>query len=256
VFRDVLAEATLGEELAWRTLYRHLAPGVTGFLGAVGGRNGAEAGVGRLFARLGGTLRSFRGGERQLRGVVYSIAHEEAREPSSGPAIPTHVGPSGSTQLAPGELRIRRVVDMLARDEREALLLCVLGELSVEEAARILEAPSGAVTELVRRSLVAIAKQISSGAIEASLIREIAELAGVEVERLAAGRGEDNAELDYLRVFMIGLKSACLEIPSEDAESHHVWMAVVAARSTTAPVTEPRKAPHRSLIRLVRGSRY
>jgi RNA polymerase sigma-70 factor (ECF subfamily) len=241
VFREVLAEAIRGDELAWRALYRDLAPSVIGFLGAVGGRNGAEAGVGRVFARLGRILHSFRGGERDLRRVVFSIAHGEAREQSSRLDASAHLRPSISIQLAPGEFRVRRVVDMVARDEREALLLCALGELSVEEAARILEAPSGAVADLVRRSLMAVAIEISSGAIAASVTRAIAGLSRDEVEQLVAGRGEGRAELDELRLFLISLKSAFFEIPSQDAESRHVGMAVSAARSIAAPATDPRK---------------
>ncbi|MGH2818522.1 MAG: RNA polymerase sigma factor [Actinomycetota bacterium] len=239
-FREVLAEATRGEELAWRALYRDLAPAVIGYLAAVGRADGAEAVAGRLFAGLGGILHSFRGGERDLRRIAFSIAHGEAREQSSRLDPPAH-GLLGSIQLAPGEFRVRRVVDTLASDGREALLLCVLGELSVEEAARILEEPTGAVDELMRRSLVAIAGEISSGAIAASVIEALAELSSGEVEQLIAGRGEGKAELDELRVFLISLKSAFFEVPSEDAESRHVEMAVFAARSTTTPATDPRK---------------
>jgi DNA-directed RNA polymerase specialized sigma24 family protein len=236
-FREVLAEAIRGEDLAWRALYRDLAPAVIGYLGAVGGPDGAEAGVGRLFARLGGILHSFRGGERDFRRVVFSLAHGEARELSSRLGSSAHAGLSGSIQLAPGEFRVRRVVDALASDGREALLLCVLGELSVEEAARILEEPTGAVDEVIRRTLVAIAGEISSGAIAASVIEALSELSRGEVEQLIVGRGEGKAELDELRVFLISLKSAYFEIPSEDAESRHVGMAVFAARST------PRRQP-------------
>jgi DNA-directed RNA polymerase specialized sigma24 family protein len=240
-FREVLAEATRGEELAWRALYRDLAPAVIGYLAAVGRADGAEAGVGRLFAGLGGILHSFRGGERDLRRIAFSIAHGEAREQSSRLDPPAHVGLLGSIQLTPGEFRVRRVVDTLATEGREALLLCVLGELSVEEAARILEEPTGAVDELMRRSLVAIAGEISSGAIAASVIEALAELSRGEVEQLIAGRGEGKTELDELRVFLISLKSAFFEVPSEDAESRHVGMAVFAARSTTTPANHPRK---------------
>jgi DNA-directed RNA polymerase specialized sigma24 family protein len=240
-FRDMVADATRGEEPAWRALYRDLAPAVVGYLGAVGGPDGAVTGVGRLFTRLGGILHSFKGGERDLRRVVFSIAHGEVRERSSRLGPRAHPGPLGSIQLAPGELRVRQVVDTLPRDEREALLLCVLGELSVEEAARILEAPAGAVADLVRRSLVAIAGEISSAASEASMTKTLATLSRDEVEQLIAGRGEGKAHLDELRVFLISLKFAFFAVPSEDAESRHVRMAVSAARSTTAPATRRRR---------------
>jgi hypothetical protein len=238
-FREVVAEAARGEELAWRALHRDLAPPVIGFLGAVGRGNGAEPGV--LFARLGALLPSFRGGERELRGVVFSMARAQAGEGSSGLAVLSRLRPSGSNRPAPGELRVRRVVDLIERDEREALLLCTLGQLSVEEVARIVEAPAGAVEDLVKRSLVAIAGEISSGTLAGFAKRTIAGLSRDELEQLVAGRGEGRAELDELRAFLASLKSAFFEIPSRDAESRHVGMAVSAARSATARATDPRR---------------
>lgn len=238
VFREVLAGAARGEELAWRVLYLDLAPAVIGFLGAVGEGTGAEAGVGRLFEQLGGVVHSFRGGERELRRVVFSIAHAEAKQRSSRPTpIGRHVAPSGSNHLAPGEFRVRRLVAMLERDEREMLLLCILGQLSLEEVARIVEAPVGEVEDLVRRSLVAIAGEISSDARAGSVARAISRLARDEFENLVAGRGEGRAELDELRVFLISVRSAFFEIPSQDSESRHVDMAVSAARLVAAPAT-------------------
>jgi hypothetical protein len=238
-FREVVAEAARGEELAWRALHRDLAPAVIGFLGAVDRGNDAEAGV--LFARLGALLPSFRGGERELRGVAFSMAHAQASEGPSGLAVLSHLRPSGSKQLAPGELRIRRVVDMIERREREALLLCTLGQLSVEEVARIVEVPAVAMEDLVKCSLVAIAGEISSRTLAGFARRTIAGLSRDDLEQLVAGRGEGRAELDELRAFLTSLKAAFFEIPSRDAESRHVGMAVFAARSVTARATDPRK---------------
>ena len=231
-FKEVLAGAGRGKEAAWRALYRDLGPAVIGYLGAAGAGSGTEAGVDRLFVRLGELLPLFRGGERELRRLAFSIAHAEARERWSlvGPApresSPFHL-------LAPGELKVRRVVDLLERDERDALLLCVLGQLSVEETARILERPSDEVADLLRQSLAAIAREVPA-------IRTVRHLSRDEVEQMVAGRGEGKTELDGIRVFLISLKSAYFEMPSEDVESRHVGMAVSAARSMTVPESDPR----------------
>jgi hypothetical protein len=60
------------------------------------------------------------------------MAHAQASEGPSGLAVLSRLRPSGTNRLAPGELRVRRVVDMIEREEREALLLCTLGQLSVQ----------------------------------------------------------------------------------------------------------------------------
>jgi DNA-directed RNA polymerase specialized sigma24 family protein len=239
-FREVLAGAGRGEEAAWRVLYRDLGPAVIGYLGAAGAGSGTdEAGVDRLFVRLGELLPSFRGGERELRRLTFSIAHAEARERWSlvGPApresSPFHL-------LAPGELKVRLIVDLLERDERDALLLCVLGQLSVEETARILETPSDEVADLLRQSLAAIAREVASGTMAVPAIRMVSHLSRDEIEQVVAGRGEGKTELDGIRVFLISLKSAYFEMPSQDVESRHVGMAVSAARSMTVPESDPR----------------
>jgi Sigma-70, region 4 len=169
------------------------------------------------------------------------MAHAQASEGPSGLAVLSRLRPSGTNRLAPGELRVRRVVDMIEREEREALLLCTLGQLSVQEVARIVEAPVGAVEDLVKRSLVAIAGEISSGTLAGFAKRTIAGCPVEELEQLVAGRGEGKAELEELRAFLASLKSAFFEIPSRDAESRHVGMAVSAALSMTARATDPRR---------------
>jgi DNA-directed RNA polymerase specialized sigma24 family protein len=238
-FREVLAGAGRGEEAAWRVLYRDLGPAVIGYLGAAGAGSGTEAGVDRLFVRLGELLPSFRGGERELRRLTFSIAHAEARERWSlvGPApresSPFHL-------LAPGELKVRLVVELLEHDERDALLLCVLGQLSVEETVRILETPSDEVADLLRQSLAAIAREVTSGTMSVPAIRMVRHLSRDEIEQVVAGRGEGKTELDGIRVFLISLKSAYFEMPSQDVESRHVGMAVSAARSMTVPEADPR----------------
>ena len=239
VFREILAGAARGEESAWRAIYRDLGPAVAGYLGAAGADTSAQAGVDRIFVRLGELMPSFRGGERELRRLAFSMARVEARDRLSLVA-PPHPDPSTSFQFAPGELRVRRVVDLLERDERDALLLCVLGQLSVKETGRILEAASDEVVGMLRRSLVAIAVEVSPGISSAPAMRMVRDLSEDEIEQLVAGRGEGMTELDGIRVFLISLKSAYFEMPSEDVESRHVAMAVSAARSMAVPESDLR----------------
>ena len=238
-FRDILAGAARGEEAAWRALYRDLGPAVAGYLSAAGVDTGAQVAVDRIFVRLGELLTSFRGGERELRRLAFSMAHAEGRERRSLVDL-AYSDPSTSYQFAPGELRVRRLVNLLERDERDALLLCVLGQLSVQQTARILEAPSDEVVGLLRRSLVAIAVEVAPGTSSTPAIRMVRSLSRDEVEQVVAGRPAGKTELDGIRVFLISLKSAFFEMPSQDVESRHVGMAVSAARSMAAPESDLR----------------
>jgi RNA polymerase sigma-70 factor (ECF subfamily) len=63
----------------------------------------------------------------------------------------------------PGGERVRRILGQLAPDQRTVLLLRVLGELTVEEVARIVGKSTGPVKALQRRGLRAAARRRRAG---------------------------------------------------------------------------------------------
>jgi RNA polymerase sigma-70 factor (ECF subfamily) len=56
---------------------------------------------------------------------------------------------------------VRRIIDRLAPEQRDVLLLRVLGDLTVEEVARAVGKSPGAVKALQRRGLSAIKRTLA-----------------------------------------------------------------------------------------------
>ena len=61
--------------------------------------------------------------------------------------------------------RVRHVLDRLTPDQRDVLLLRVLGGLTIDEIAFVLGRRSGAVKMLQARGLAAIRREIERGAV-------------------------------------------------------------------------------------------
>jgi RNA polymerase sigma-70 factor (ECF subfamily) len=120
-------------------------------------------------------LPRFTGGERELRAWVFTIAHhrllDDARsrrrrpvEPA-GAAVGSDVaGPAADEQAleAVASQRVRQVLGRLAGDQQAVLLLRILGDLTVEEVARVLGKRVGAVKALQRRGLAAARRELES----------------------------------------------------------------------------------------------
>ena len=60
--------------------------------------------------------------------------------------------------------RIRRLVEGLTGPQREVLMLRIIGGLTLNEAARVLGKPAGAVKALQRRGLAAVKRAMSVAA--------------------------------------------------------------------------------------------
>jgi RNA polymerase sigma-70 factor, ECF subfamily len=181
-FPEVLAAARLGAEWAWRALHRELAPAIVGYLRG----RGAEAPedlAAEVFLRLLVKIRDlprFEGGEAELRSFAFTIAHHRlvderrsrGRRPE-GPACTTELvaeGPRGDAEAEAVEsLRIReirRLIEGLSPDQREVLLLRILGGLNAEEVAAATGRGAWAVRALQRRGILALRKKISVQAVQ------------------------------------------------------------------------------------------
>ncbi|HEX2026160.1 MAG TPA: sigma-70 family RNA polymerase sigma factor, partial [Actinomycetota bacterium] len=118
-------------------------------------------------------LSRFGGDERGFRSWVFGICHrrliDERRRlarPREEPVPPSDLPerPGGDVEeeavARVGTTWARDAVARLTRDQRDVLLLRVLGDLSVEEVARIVGKSRGAVKSLQRRALLALARQV------------------------------------------------------------------------------------------------
>jgi RNA polymerase sigma factor (sigma-70 family) len=173
-FRALLEAAREGSEPAWGTIYRGYAPAVLGYL-RVNRAPEPDDTLSEVFLQVARDIERFDGDERAFRAWVFTIAHHrmvDARrhsarrpvEPVPEPPEPDtlHVDDAADEALARiGAEEVHRVLGALSPDQRAVLLLRVLGELTVDEAAQALGKRSGAVKALQRRGLAAIRRELA-----------------------------------------------------------------------------------------------
>jgi RNA polymerase sigma-70 factor, ECF subfamily len=172
-FGALLAGARDGRDDAWATLYEELGPAVLGYLRANRGLEPEDT-LSEVFLQVARDLPRFEGDERQFRAWVFTIAHHrliDARRSSARrPADPVAEPPEPQSSWEPdaaehalaqiGADEVHRVLGTLTDDQRAVLLLRVLGELSVEDAARVLGKRPGAIKALQRRGLAAVRREL------------------------------------------------------------------------------------------------
>ncbi len=164
-FEDVLRAAQAGAEWAWTRLYNDLSPQVLGYLRTRGGREPEDL-LGEVWVQVARNLGTFRGDERDLRAWVFTVAHhrvvDERRYRSRRPAdpvaeVPEPQGPPEDVEeRALGAVRaeqIRRLLEQLTPDQRDVLLLRILGGMTMPEVAKAIGKGTGAVKQLQRRGL-------------------------------------------------------------------------------------------------------
>lgn len=181
-FDRVLMAARSGGDWAWRDLYRSLAPAVARYLRARGVPD-AEDVVGETFVRVVRTIGSFDGPEPAFRAWVFRIARnlaiDEARKRSHRreDPLPTeglHAVGAGRAALGDVEREalellershVEATLDLLTPDQRDVLLLRILGGFTIHEVAAILGRREGSVKMLQSRGLAAIERKIAQGAV-------------------------------------------------------------------------------------------
>jgi len=173
-FDGLLAAARTGAGWAWDELYRGLSPGVLGYLRARGAHEPEDV-LGEVFLQVVRDLPRFAGDERELRSWVFTIAHhrllDDARsrrrrpvEPAGAQVGADMAGPSADEQALEtvAAQRVRHVLARLSGDQQAVLLLRIVGDLTVEEVARVLGKRVGAVKALQRRGLAAARRELES----------------------------------------------------------------------------------------------
>jgi RNA polymerase sigma factor (sigma-70 family) len=168
-FAAVLAAAQARAPWALEELYRDLAPAVTSYLRLHGAADPDDLASETFVSVLTG-LGSFTGEEPDLRAWVFTIAHRRlvdewrraARRPrrsdAGEEALAGRVGGNveHEAMAALGTERVHEVCAGLPPDQRAVVLLRVLGDLTVEEVARVLGRSPAAVKALQRRGLLAL----------------------------------------------------------------------------------------------------
>lgn len=164
VHPDALDAARAGAGWAFERVYQALAPAVLGYLRAQGAAD-PEAALQDVFLRAFRRIAGFEGTSAQLRSWVFTIAHNlvvderrfAGRRPDPVPLdvhTSTPVGDAEDDALdRVGADRVRAILDTLPPDQRDVLLLRLLGDLSGAQIAAALGRSEGAVKALQRRGL-------------------------------------------------------------------------------------------------------
>lgn len=173
-FDAVLCRARAGEATSFQRLYDDLAPPVAAYLRGRGVRD-VEDVTSEVFLAVFTGLGRFTGGQPEFRSWVFTIAHRRivdqwrsnGRTPESvawedrkDPRSAASAEEDALVQL--GEDRVRRLLDGLSEDQRDVLLLRILGDLTVDQVAEALGKRSGAVKALQRRALASLRRALES----------------------------------------------------------------------------------------------
>ena len=168
-FDSVLAAARTGAGWAAARLWHALAPRVAGYLRVQGAAEPDDL-TSEVFIAVFRGIGAFSGTEAQFRSWVFTIAHhrlvDERRRAGARPQRFAPVEAADQAAAAPsaehealrrlGDDRVRQVCERLAPDQRDVLVLRLLGDLTVEEVASVVGKSPGAVKALQRRGFAAL----------------------------------------------------------------------------------------------------
>jgi RNA polymerase sigma factor (sigma-70 family) len=173
-FRFVLDAAKSGEDDAIEHLYRGFAPLVRGYLLSNQVRDADDV-TSDVFVSMLTSLPTFEGDERSFRSWLLTIAHhrmvDAVRRSQRRPEVP--IDPQARSDLTDEVLDgqqsaldrlesggILAAIDDLTPDQRAALMLRVLADLSVPEIARVLQKPESAVKALLHRGFASLRRNL------------------------------------------------------------------------------------------------
>lgn len=173
-FDEVLDTARAGGEHAWAELYHDLAPVVLGYLRGQGIPDPEDV-LSEVFLQLVRDLHRFDGDEAQFRSWVFTVAHHRlidarrkiSRRPPTDATPTEELDPHLPTVEAEDEAvdrmttaEITGLLDHLSGDQREVLLLRLVGGLTQAEVAEVLGKRVGAIKQLQRRALRTLEKHV------------------------------------------------------------------------------------------------
>ena len=181
-FESALGAARGGADWAWREIYEALAPLVLGYLRGRGAADPEDL-TGEVFAQVVRDLGDFEGDRRAFRAWLLTIARnrlfDERRRQARRPEQP-HPDPGSATEAdAPvatdaaddalariGLERVTRMLAGLSGDQRDVILLRIVGDLSLDEVARVMGKRRGAIKQLQRRGLAALRRRLEQERVE------------------------------------------------------------------------------------------
>lgn len=173
VFDEVLAAAQAGAEWGWERLFASIAGPLRGYLRAHGADDPDEL-TGEVLLQLVRGIHRFEGDEAGFRSWVFLVAHhrlvDERRragraERGRQRLDPPEHGAGADVEALDGSVPEvwRERLARLSEDQRDVLLLRVVGGLSADEVGAILGKSAGAVRVLQHRALVRLRAELEAG---------------------------------------------------------------------------------------------
>ena len=168
----IVARAQRGSPAAFAELYERLAGPVAGYLRLRGVRE-IEDVTSDVFLSVFSGIAGFHGDGEHFRSWVFTIAHRRsvdhwrraARAPQTEPLEPTDDGgasPSAETLALDNvaEREALALLNTLSADQREVLLLRIIGDLTVDQVAEVIGKSPGAVKALQHRGLARLRRLV------------------------------------------------------------------------------------------------
>jgi RNA polymerase sigma-70 factor (ECF subfamily) len=174
-FEAVLLAAQNGAGWAWTALWVEYAPPVAAFLRARGSREPDDL-TSEVFLAVFDQLGHFAGGESEFRSFIFSIAYrrlvDELRRrtrrgqhaewtPRTDPRLSASAEEDALLNL--GHSATLALLDGLPADQRDVMVLRIVGDLTVEQVAVVVGKRPGAVKALQRRALERLRKKLTGG---------------------------------------------------------------------------------------------
>jgi RNA polymerase sigma-70 factor (ECF subfamily) len=172
-FEFVLADAQRGAPRALERVFTALSPVVVGYLRAQGAHEPEDL-TSEVFVAVLRNIGRFAGDEAGFRSWVFTIAHrrllDERRSLGRRPALtplsdalelPAHDDVEAAVDRTQRTEWVRGLCEQLSPDQRDVLLLRLLGRMTIEEVATALDKSVVAVKALQRRGFRAIGRSLS-----------------------------------------------------------------------------------------------
>jgi RNA polymerase sigma factor (sigma-70 family) len=164
--------ACAGSAAAFEEIYRAMAGQVASYL-RWHRASDPDGLTNDVFVQVHRNLRAFTGDEQGFRSWVFTIAHhrmiDDRRRANRQVRVDGEAGVeehSGTGDVEEDVLawlshdRVRDLLAVLSRDQRDVVLLRIVADLSVEDVARMLDKREGAVKALQHRALNALRRHI------------------------------------------------------------------------------------------------
>jgi RNA polymerase sigma factor (sigma-70 family) len=168
---SALERARAGSDVGFEVIFHELSPAVAGYL-RLNGASEVDELTNEVFAQVHRGLPRFSGDWGGFRSWVFTIAHhrmvDEARRARRRPRLATAevadeaaAGDVEAEALASlSDERLHRLLAVLSDDQRQVLLLRVVADLPLEEAATTLGKTVGAVKSLQHRALASLRRSL------------------------------------------------------------------------------------------------